>query len=186
LAAVDGLLGGDLLGRLERWLADARTDDEVAARVRTRWLSAQADEAATFAGVLVDLAEHRTAVVVTVAGGRQLRVTVLAVGRDFFVAAGRDGSQVLVALSWVRALRPDPTGAAPAGDRELVLDAELADAVATLAGDRPRVVVATGDGETIAGRLQTVGRDLVTLRLDGGAAPTVYLQLQAVASLALA
>jgi hypothetical protein len=112
-------------------------------------------------------------------------VAVLALGRDFFVAdAG--GGQLLVATEWVTSARPDPGGAAPVGDRELVLDAELADAVGALAADRPRVVVATGDGETVAGRLLAVGRDVVTLRLDGEPAPTVYIRMAALATLALA
>jgi hypothetical protein len=186
LLAVDGLLGGDLVRRLEQWLADARTDDAVAARARTRWLAAQADEAATFAGVLADLAEHRSGVIVTVAGGRHVRGTVVALGRDFVVTDPGNGAHVIVATGWVSSVRPEPGGAAPSGDRELVLDAELADAVSAVAAERPRIVVTTGSGETVAGLLHAVGRDVVTMRLDGDPEPTVYVRMAALATLALA
>ena len=47
----------DLEARLTTWTADARTDERIASRRREQWLRTAAREEATFAGVLVDLAE---------------------------------------------------------------------------------------------------------------------------------
>src|SRR3954449_10120436 len=58
-------LSGGMDGDLERWAADARAREAADARVRERWLRAQAAEEASLAGVLLALAERRG----TVAGG---------------------------------------------------------------------------------------------------------------------
>ena len=63
-----GSLRGDrtpgLAARLDAWLADARIEGSADARARERWLHAAAEADATFAGVLLDLAERRVAVAV--------------------------------------------------------------------------------------------------------------------------
>ena len=58
-STADGLLGGDLVARLDRWVAEMRSDDAAASRARERWLLVQAEESSTFAGVLLDLGEQR-------------------------------------------------------------------------------------------------------------------------------
>src|SRR5215213_6343157 len=52
----------DGAGDLERWAADARAREAADARVRERWLRAQAAEDASLAGVFLALAERRETV----------------------------------------------------------------------------------------------------------------------------
>ena len=51
--------------------------------------------------------------------------------------------------------------------RMVDLDMTISDAIEALAGDRSRVLVATAGDDTFAGDLDSVGIDVVTLRIDG-------------------
>jgi hypothetical protein len=178
-------LGGpDLLRRLSAWAAAARADDAATARSRQRWLRQAAEEDATFAGVLLDLAERRMPVVVTGRAGRRHRCTVAGVGADF-VLVRVDGADALLAFTGIAAVRPESAGPAAAGDRAVDIDVTLAEALAVVAEDRPRVLVVTmADG--FAGELRAVGRDVATLRLDGTDRATVYVPIASIAELRLA
>jgi hypothetical protein len=179
--------GSDLLGRLAAWAASARVDAAVGARAREAFLRRTAGEDATFAGVLLDLAEQGAPVVVTVAGGRRHRGRLRAVGVDFGVLATEQGGQVLVATRGVVSVRPDARAGALAGDRPLALAAGLPEVLALVAEDRPRVlVVAAGDAEGLAGELRGVGRDVLVLRLDGSGRPTAYVPMANLVELTLA
>lgn len=168
--------GPGLLGRLAVWAASARVDEAVAARAREAFLRRTAGEGATFAGVLLDLAEQGGVVAVTLAGGRRHRGRVRAVGADFVVLVNEQGGQVLVAHRGVVSVRPDDRAATVAGDRPLAVAAGLAEVLAMVAEDRPRVlVVAVGDTDGLAGELRAVGRDVLVLRLDGLERPTAYV-----------
>src|SRR6266508_5927713 len=113
--AADGLATA-----LARWAADARVDEASAARARERWLLQQAEEEATTAGVLCDLAERAVPVVIETTVGRRHRATVGAVARDFVVlqgpggpgvgGVGLGGREVLLAIGAVAAIRPEPGG----------------------------------------------------------------------------
>jgi hypothetical protein len=183
-----GLLGGDdLLARLDRWLSDARTTEAAAARVRERWLVQAAEESATFAGVLVDLAERAAPVVVVTRGDRRHRGVVAAVASDFCIVRTPAGRDLIIAFAGIASVRIDPTAGAPAGDRSLHVDVGLAEALAALAGDRPRVLLVTsGQADGIAGELRSVGRDVVTLRLNGDSGGTAYLPIDAIVEVTLA
>ena len=168
--------GTGLLGRLSAWAATARVDEAVQARAREAFLRRTAGEGATFAGILLDLAERGGAVVVTVAGGRRHRGLLRVVGADFLVLVTDQGSQVLVARGGVVSVRPDARASPVSGDRPLALAAGTAEVLAMLAEDRPRVlVVVAGDGEGVAGELRAVGQDVLVLRLDGSDRPTAYV-----------
>jgi hypothetical protein len=184
---VEGLLGpNDLVARLERWVADARADGAVAERTRERWLRQVADESATYAGVLVDLAERGTPVAVHTAGGRRHRGVVAGVGTDFVALRAASGHDVLLAFSGIAAVRVDG-GGAPVGDRVVDVEMGLAEALAAIAGARPRVLVVTSaDGEGLAGELRAVGRDVVTLRLDGADRSPAYVAIASIAEVTLA
>ena len=52
-----------------------------------------------------------------------------------------------------------------AGDRAPALDMTFPEAIAAIAGDRPRVLVVARDGSGLSGELRSVGRDVATLRL---------------------
>ena len=182
-----GLLGGpDLAARLERWVADARSSDAAAARARERWLRLQADESATFAGVLIDLAERGTPVVIHGRGGRRHRGTIAAVAADFCALRTSGGRDVLLAYAGIGSVRPDSRSPGPSGDRVVQADLGMAEMLSVLAAERPRVlIVTTADAEGIAGELRSVGRDMVTVRLDGDPRAAAYVGITAIAEVSL-
>ena len=171
----------DGAGDLERWAADARAREVADARVRERWLRAQAEEESSLAGVLLALAERREVVLLTTVSGRRHRGVVAGVGRDFAALATPAGPTTLVTLAAVgevRAVRdgsrarPAATGAAGA------LGVRLADVLAQAAGQRPRVSVQAG-AAAVVGDLRAVGSDVLTVRADGEAG-VVYVGLGSV------
>lgn len=179
------LLGDDLLGRLTQWVAEARADEAAAARSRERWIRTAAAGDTTFAGLLVDLAERAASVVVHGIGARRHRGRVLGVGADFVAIESDAAELVLLALASVAAVRREASADALAGDRDVHLELTLADAAAALAGDRPRVLVVTmPSGEGFAGELRSAGRDVISLRLDGGAS-TAHVPVPSIAELRL-
>jgi len=182
-----GLLGGpDLTARLERWVADGRSADAAAARARQRWLQVQADESATFVGVLLDLAEQGSPVVIHGRGGRRHRGSIAAVAADFCAVRTSGDRDVLLSFAGIGSIRPDARGAGPTGDRAVRADLGLAEMLSVLAVDRPRVlIITTADAEGIAGELRTVGRDLVTIRLDGSSRASAYVAIAAIAEVSL-
>ena len=176
----------DGAGDLERWAADARAREAADARVRERWLRAQAAEEASLAGVLLALAERRETVVVTMASGRRHRGVVTGVGVDFVVVEVPAGTSTLVVLAAVGdvrvaedgggpASRVATTGASPSGDPPTALGVRLADVLAQAAGQRPRVAVSAG-AAAVVGELRGMGSDVLTLRTDGDAR-AVYVPL---------
>lgn len=172
----------DLLGRLAEWSATLVADAAAAARARERWLRRAAEEDATFAGVLLDLAERSSPVVVAGRGGRRHRGVVQAVGADFCGLRAADGSDVLLTFVGIASVRPEPRAEPSSGDRPVELAVGLAEALAAIAEDRPRVLVVTmADADGVAGELRTVGRDVLGLRLDGPARPLAYVPLASVA-----
>jgi hypothetical protein len=161
------------LGDLERWAADARAREAAGARVRERWLRAQAEEEASLAGVLLSLAERRETVVLTTAAGRRHRGVVSGVGLDFAVLRAPAGATTLVALAALADVRmvderPGPKSAAATGDDAArgALGVRLADVLAQAAGQRPRVAVQAG-AASVVGDLRAVGSDMLTVRADG-------------------
>jgi hypothetical protein len=180
-------LGGpDLLRRLSAWAAAARADDAATARSRQRWLRQAAEEDATFAGVLLDLAERRLPVVVTGRAGRRHRCTVTGVGADFALVRV-DGTDALLSFTGIASVRPESSRPAAAGDRAVDIDVTMAEALAVVAEERPRVLVVTlADADGLAGELRSVGRDVATLRLDGTERATAYVPIASIAELRLA
>jgi hypothetical protein len=188
------LLGDDLAARLERWAAEARVEDAARQRTRERWLRQQAEEGASLAGVLCDLAERGTPVAVRTRFGRQHRGSVQAVGNDFVAVAtaaasgpvGTTGPVAVVALDAVSSVRPQPASAPPTGDRATRTDLRLAEVLAGLAAERERVLIVALDGEeAITGSLRSVGRDLVVVRLDGPEPGSAYVPIAAITELIL-
>jgi hypothetical protein len=180
-------LGGpDLAARLERWVADARSADAAAARGRERWLRLQADESATFAGVLVDLAERGTPVVIHGRAGRRHRGSIAAVAADFCALRTSAGRDVLLAFAGIGSVRPDSRHPGPIGDRVVHAEIGMAEMLSVLAAERPRVlIVTTADTEGVAGELRSVGRDVVTVRLDGEPRAAAYVAITAIAEVSL-
>ena len=164
---------------LERWAADARAREAADARVRERWLRAQAEEEASLAGVLLALAERRETVVATSASARRHRGQVTGVGVDFAVLQAPGGTTtllVLAALADVRVVERTrlTTGA---GGTRAALGVRLVDVLAQAAGHRPRVSVQAG-AASVVGDLRAVGSDVLTVRTDS--AGIVYVGLASV------
>ena len=165
---------------LLRLLDEARADDRGAARERERWLRQAAEEGALLAGTLLDLAERGATVTVrTTAGGAHHGIVRL-VAADFCVLASAAGD-VWLRLDGVATVRPHAgeRHAAATGDRP-VLDLRLVEALARVAGDRPRVAIVTDGGERVAGELRAVGADVVTVRLDGEPRAVCYVAAGAI------
>jgi hypothetical protein len=185
-ASTEGILGSGLVARLDRWAADLRSDDAAAAKARERWLLVQAEESSTFAGVLVDLAEQTATVVIEGRAGRRHRGVIVAVAQDFCALRTTHGREVLLSYQGVASVRPERRSTAPTGDRALHLEASLDEALATLAESRPRVLVMTLAGASgLAGELRSVGRDVLTLRLDGEPPAPTYVAVNAIAEVSL-
>jgi hypothetical protein len=176
---VDG--GADLVGRLERWAADARVDEAARSRSRERWLRAQAEEEGTLAGVLADLQDAGAPVTVHTRAGDRHRGLVRAVGADFVAldADARPGSEVYVALVAVASVQGGPGAPRVVGDRRVEPTLRLLDVVVELAAEREHVrLVATG-GEAVAGVVRSVGCDVVVVEATGGEPAVAYVPLGA-------
>jgi hypothetical protein len=180
-AAVDALLVD-----LARWMGDERAEEAARSRSRERWRRQQASEDAHLAGVALDLAEQGAPVALGTTTGRTHSGRILAVAEDFCVVQARRGSATLVALDAVATLRAARQGRSSLpleamSERTAPLELRLADALAGLAGDRPRVQLVTdGTGHVLVGELRAVGADVVTLRLDGDPPVAVYVRLASV------
>jgi hypothetical protein len=173
--------GDDLVAAFQRWAAGERTAEAARNRARERWLRDQASASATWAGVLIDLAEQASTVVV---GIGTLRSTgrIIAVARDFCVVQPAVGRPVLMALDAISAIWPAPGGdrTSPGGDRRPSLALSLAGALSALADERVRVSLTLEDGDLVEGALVAVGEDVMTLRTEPPSRRSVYVRLASV------
>ncbi|MGH9164593.1 MAG: hypothetical protein ACRDZW_03635 [Acidimicrobiales bacterium] len=180
---VDGLLAD-----LARWTGEHRSAAAAESRVRQRWLRQQAVEDARFAGLVLDLSERATTVVVRTITGRSVRGRIVAVAADCCLIGLDGGPPTLVRLEAMASVRPEPGRRATEADAERAAPAAatMADVLAGMAAERPRVRIGlVGPEEPFTGELRAVGADVVTIRLDGDAAAVVYLRLAAVAEVTL-
>ena len=175
-----------MLDDIERWVADARAEEAAGERVRERWLRQQAEEAGTFAGVLVDLAEGVATVAVTVTSGRRHLGRIVAVGADFVALRGENGRLVLLALAAVARVRPAPPGRRVAGEAREVTgappDVTLADVLAQAVDGRPRLSVHLA-GDSLVGELRAVGADVLSVSVDGQTSGLAYARLASVSEI---
>jgi len=190
LRGPDGVVAGGrgptLATRLDAWLADARIEGSADARARERWLQAAADADGVFSGVLIDLAERRTAVAVSTTGGRRHHGAIEVIGADFVALRLASGHEVLLALAAVTAVRTVPLADAAAGERVVTTELRLVDVLGGLTEERTRVLLVPMDGlDAVAGELRAVGQDVVTIRTDGEPPVTAYVPSGAIAEVAL-
>ncbi len=175
-----------MLDDLERWAAGARAQEAAEERVRERWLRQAAEEEASFAGLLVDLAEDGRPVSVTTTAGRRHHGSMMAVGTDFVAIAGPDGRLVLVSIGAIAEVRPAAGARHPAAattDRQ-PLGVTLAEVLAQAVATRPRVAVVAGE-VTVVGHLRAVGTDVLTVRTDGEPPGQSYVTLASVSEVSL-
>ncbi|MFA9564821.1 MAG: hypothetical protein ACERLM_08965 [Acidimicrobiales bacterium] len=177
----------DLSAALAHFVADATVDEAARSRARERSLWQQASEDASFVGVLLDLAERGRPIVLSASGGRRHRGVVRTVAMDFCILRTDTGTDQLVSYQALGMIRPLPQEAETVGDRPATLDLDLGDALTHLSDDRPRLRIGLiGDPEPHIGELRSVGRDVITLRMDGDPPPTAYLQVALIAEVAIA
>jgi hypothetical protein len=188
------------LDDLERWAAGARAQEAADQRVRERWLRQAAEEEASFAGLLADLAEAGRAVVVTTTSGRRHQGPVVAVGWDFVAlsphsGAAGEGRLTLLNFEAIAELRQAPGSAprasvAPArpptgpGDREGGLGVTLVEVLAQAVAVRPRVAVVLG-AVTVVGQLRAVGADVLSVKTDTEPGGLSYSRLSSVSEISL-
>jgi hypothetical protein len=184
VAGTDGEGGynaDEVVAAFARWAAAEQRVDAASARARQRWLDQQATEAATFVGLLVDLAEAPA--VVTFALGEphgDLVGRVAGVGRDFVVVEERSGRVTLVSLAAVDAVRVDGARPASTGDRAAPVELDLAGALAALSADRAGARLRLAGGQIVSGDLVGVGIDVAIVRPAGPARASIYVPLSAV------
>jgi hypothetical protein len=168
-------------------LDEARADGAGDARERQRSLRRQAEEDASLAGMLLDLAETGSTVTLRTVTGGVHHGPVVAVGADFCVLRSDHGADVFVPMKAVATLRPHPgeRHPAPSGDRSPPSELHLLDLLGTMAPDRPRIAVGTLDGEQVPGQLRAVGRDVVTLALDADRRALCYLSASSICEVAV-
>lgn len=186
-----GVLGGDdPLGRsLARWAADAAVDEAARRRVRSRWLRLQAEEEATLAGTLLDLAERGQPVVFDV-GDQRVRGTLSGIGADFVALRSDRDQQVLVRSTAISVVRAEPGAGDVLGDRtpadgSPTVDVGFDAVLGPLAADRPDVLIRTVTGGSVRGRLTRAGVDVLRLLVDGDPPAATWVPTAAVAMLVL-
>lgn len=165
---------------LERWVAELRVADAARSRSAQAWHARLGAEAATFAGVLADLGTRGSPVVVELTGGRWHRGRVRLVGADVAVLrTGTDRSSqrdVVLATAAVVSVRVAPGAAEEVGGGPVSATTTLATVLTTLAGTGTEVAVRTAGGEPVVGEIESVGRDVMVIRLTGRAG-RVYVRL---------
>jgi hypothetical protein len=177
---------GSFTARLDRWVADARVDAAALERSRERWLREVAEQEATLAGVLADLAERREPVTLRTSAGRRHHGQVHVIGADFVAMQPASGTDVLVALTAVVGVRTAPTTKAALGDRVVGTDLRLADVLGELAADRERVQLVTRVGDdAVAGVLRSVGHDVVVVRVEGDPPSAAYVPIAAIGEVSI-
>jgi hypothetical protein len=183
---VPGLEGGPaagdrLLADLLEWAATERARRSAAERARTRALVDQSAAGATWAGLLVDLAERSAEVNLTLPGGR-LSGRVVGVGSDFCVLDRTGRPPALVVLHAITLLSGAGGSPSPGGHRTPPVAMSLADALEALAGDRTPLTVHHGQ-DRVNATLVGLAVDFITLRADGDVGTTgavLHVRLAAV------
>lgn len=170
----------DPFAAILRGIADSRVTDAAVSRSRGNWLARQAEESATMADALVELAQQRAWVHLRVRGGAVVSGVATGVGADVVVVQA-DAGPVLVrtaGLSQVRATGscvPSAAGPRPDGAGR-----EFVDLLRDAAAERAAVLVHTDDGQDLRGTLRAVGADVLTLRVGTSPLATVLVSLDAV------
>jgi len=167
---------------LARLVGDEQAGEAARSRARERWLRQQATAEATLVGLLVDLAEEGADVTVRTTSGRAHQGPIVAVGRDFVIVGVSRGHVCITldALATARR-RPGRHRSETTGDRPAPRSLTLADHLAALAPEAPRVsLAAAGEPVLLTGELRSVGRDVMTVRLDGEPPVTAYVALRSV------
>jgi hypothetical protein len=172
---------------LVRLVDEGRLGQSSEARERERLLQRMAQDNASLAGTLLDLAERQSVVSVRTDAGRAHHGVVVAVGADFFVLRSDQGLRTHLRTAVVTTVRPHrhERHAPASGDRPPPLNLLLGEVLADVAGDRPRVTIVTRGAEVVSGELAAAGTDLLTVRLDGDARSLCYVAIAGIGEVGL-
>lgn len=162
---------------LIRLVDEGRLGQSTESRGRERMLRNVAEEGASLVGTLLDLAERESVVTVRTDAGRSHHGVLAVVGADFCVIRSDGGQRTYLRTDAVAVVRPHrrERHLAASGDREPPVDLLLADVLAMVAPERPRVLLVTSGSGTVAGELLAAGTDVVTVRSDGDARSVCYV-----------
>ena len=161
---------GDVDDAVARLLADARVEDRVAERRRTRWLTRQAAESTTFGALLGNLAEIGRPITLRGRSGVAHHGVLRVQGEDVMALAGPDATLALVALAHVVALE-HASGAGPSAltaDNASTRDRPtMRQLLAELADHEPDATFTLDGGTSLQGRLCWVGEDVAAISHHG-------------------
>lgn len=163
---------------LARWAAADRAREEATGRMRTRSLADQDAGTASWAGLLLDLAEQRAHVVLGLVGG-PLDGTLVGATADFCVVERSGRRPTLVRSAAIRTLTHDASVRRASGDRRPVLDLSFGAALDGLAGEQAPVTLRLG-AERLAGLLIGLGADILTIRGETPPRRYTYVPMAAV------
>lgn len=161
---------------------DERLRAAIAARQEGRDRRDRAAEVATWIGVLRDLAEREVGIVVRLAADRVHRGRLVAVGQDHVALRLASDAMVLIMTDTIRSVRPEPGRVAPVamGDRGNSQDRTMIEALERLAEHGTELVLALRDiDDPVNVRVVSIGEDVLTVRLTGGDASTMYVPVTA-------
>ncbi len=164
--------GESLAAAFGRWAAAERAAEAAGTRSRERSLRDQAAGEATWAGLLVDLAETLAQVTLGV-GARRLTGVLVGVGRDFCALDQRGGYPLLIPNDRIVAVWKEGPAS---GSRFPHLELSFEAALAGLAEERSPVCVHLAGGTQVSGELVGCGTDLVTVRTEAPARRSVHIR----------
>ncbi|MCX7619409.1 MAG: hypothetical protein N2037_01015 [Acidimicrobiales bacterium] len=171
----------------DRWASELVADEERARRTREAWLVRQAEQEATLQGTLVDFAERRDPVVVTLRNGRRHHGVLRLVGRELVGLQTPTGLTVLApshSIAWVgaggraRCSQLDNTG-----DRIVRTAGSLHAALETVAERQCEALIDfAGAVAAMRGVIESVGTDVLRVRVDGSSG-AAHVPIAAIAAI---
>jgi len=167
------------MAALTRFVGEGAVEFAARSRSRTRWQRQLAVEDGTWLGLLCELAETQTTMLIDTTLGRRLRGTITAVGHDFVTVAPTIGGRVVVAIAAISAIQqasghPASTGT---GAPTNTVGPTLHELLTELAGDRPQLTWHLTDRTSVTGQLIGVARGFAQLRDTGTPPSTNYVPI---------
>lgn len=169
---------------VDTWVSSLRSDQAADERSRRWWLTRQAREQGSLAGVIADLADRGVAVAVQLRTGHSHHGEISMVGSDFCALHTTMGNDVLIAHDAIASLRGMPGIDAVFGDCDPEAMEPMSAALSRLAETSERVRINLGDPDrVVTGSLISVGVDVATVKSDGG--DPIYVALASIAEVSL-
>lgn len=178
---------------LDRLTAEAGAVEAVRRIGHEAWLRRRAEESAQLVGVLIDLAERRAPVGVSLVSGATRNGVIVMVGSDMIGVRLHDGRRAFIAADAIATVAPDPGVPDVVGDRvvdDLPERPDLHSAIGDLVDEQPLVEVhPVGADQPVTGRLERLGLDVLAVRSTGQTGqtgPVTHVPLGAVVEVLVA